>query len=172
VIRPATPEDLPRLQQIERAAGGPFRDLGMARVADDEPPSVDELTTYQRDGRVWVATDDGADDDRAVGYLLVDVVDAAAHIEQVSVDPAYAHRGLGRELIDTAAAWAARQGLEALTLTTFTDVPWNGPYYARLGFTVVPDDEAGPGLLALRSHERAIGLDAWPRQSMRRPLTT
>jgi hypothetical protein len=50
-------------------------------------------------------------------------------------------------------------------------VPWNGPYYARLGFTVVPDDEAGPGLLALRSHERAIGLDAWPRQSMRRPLT-
>ncbi len=142
----------------------------MSRVADDEPPSVEELTTYQRDGRVWVATDDRADDDRAVAYLLVDVVDAAAHVEQVSVDPAYAHRGLGRELIDTAAAWAARQGYESLTLTTFTDVPWNGPYYARLGFTVVPDDEAGPELLALRRHERAVGLDAWPRQSMRRRL--
>jgi hypothetical protein len=31
-------------------------------------------------------------------------------------------------------AWAQRHGLAALTLTTFTDVPWNMPYYERLGF--------------------------------------
>jgi ribosomal protein S18 acetylase RimI-like enzyme len=147
----------------------------MGAVADDEPPSLDVLATYQRGGRVWVATDTDTDTDtgagdRAVAYLLVDVVDGAAHIEQVSVDPAYAHRGLGRRLIDTAAEWAARQGLDALTLTTFTDVPWNAPYYARLGFAVVPDAEAGPGLLAVRRYERAIGLDAWPRQGMRRPV--
>jgi hypothetical protein len=61
-------------------------------------------------------------------------------------------------------------GLTSVTLTTFADVPWNGPYYARLGFEVVPDAEAGPGLLEVRRRERAHGLDAWPRLSMRRPL--
>lgn len=38
-IRPADPADLPLLQDLERAAGEPFRALGMAAIADDEPPT-------------------------------------------------------------------------------------------------------------------------------------
>ncbi len=110
--------------------------------------------------------------DVAVAYLLLDMVDGAAHIEQVSVHPSHARRGLGRELIDAAAEWAAEQGLDALTLTTFAEVPWNAPYYARLGFTVVTDEQAGPELLDVRRHERDRGLDAWPRVSMRRSVGT
>ncbi len=142
----------------------------MAAIADDDPPTMEDLEAYQAQGRAWVATDDEAGDDVAVAYLLVDVVDGAAHIEQVSVDPAHARQGLGRRLIETVAIWAAGQGLDAVTLTTFAEVPWNAPYYARLGFTVVPDAEVGPGLLAVRRHERELGLDAWPRVTMRRPL--
>jgi len=32
-------------------------------------------------------------------------------------------------------------GLPALTLTTFTHVPWNAPYYTRCGFRVLDDAE-------------------------------
>jgi hypothetical protein len=42
-------------------------------------------------------------------------------------------------LLDRAAADAAAKGLRALTLTTFAEVPWNAPYYARCGFRVLND---------------------------------
>ncbi|MGN5633424.1 GNAT family N-acetyltransferase, partial [Streptomyces sp. AC154] len=70
-IRPARRPDLPLLQDIERAAGEPFRALGMSGVADDEPPSLDVLDEYRRAGRAWVTV--GADD-RPLGYLVADPV--------------------------------------------------------------------------------------------------
>lgn len=60
--------------------------------------------------------------------------------------------------------------LTAMTLTTFTDVPWNAPHYARLGFQVVAENEWTAGERRIREHEAAVGLDAWPRVVMRRPL--
>ena len=169
VIRRAGVQDLTRLQDIERAAGAPFRGVGMAAIADDDPPTLENLRAYQAAGRAWVASED---DDVPVAYLLVDVVDDAAHVEQVSVHPDYARCGVGRELIETAAQWACEQGLQAVTLTTFAEVAWNAPYYTRLGFKVIEDGHAGPELQALRRHEREKGLDAWPRVSMRRPVGT
>ena len=157
--------DLPALRDIERAAGEPFRALDMATIADDEPPTIDELTTYQRDGRAWVWVDG---DDRPAAYVLIDVIDGYAHIEQVSVHPGHSRRGVGRALMDHVAAWGAARELAGLTLTTFADVPWNAPYYERLGFRVLADDELSPGLRAVRADEAAKGLDAWPRVTMRR----
>ena len=34
--------------------------------------------------------------------------------------------------------WAAGNGYASVTLTTFRDVPWNMPFYERLGFRVIP----------------------------------
>ncbi len=167
MIREARPEDLPELREVERAAGRPFREIGMDAVADDEPPSVEELAAYQADGRAWVYMDH---DDRPVAYLLVAVVDGHAYIEQVSVRPEHARRGVGRRLIDVAREWAVARGLPELSLTTFADVPWNGPYYERLGFEVVAPEHLTEGLRAIRAAEAAQGLDAWPRVVMRQRL--
>ncbi|OLF15219.1 GNAT family N-acetyltransferase [Actinophytocola xanthii] len=161
-MRIAAREDLPALPEVERAAGEAFRELGMAAVADDDLPSLAELAGYQRDGRAWVHLEDG----RPVGYLLVAVVDGHAHVEQVSVHPDHARRGIGRRLLEAARRWAVEQGLTKLSLTTFAEVPWNGPYYARLGFSVLPEDRWGPGLRAIRAAEAARGLDSWPRVVM------
>lgn len=109
--------------------------------------------------------------DRPVAYLLLDVVGGAAHIEQVSVHPSHAGQGKGRRLIEKAAEWATLQGYPVLTLTTFADVPWNAPYYARLGFEIIPPDQLTPGLEEIRHHEASIGLDAWPRVTMKRILS-
>jgi len=167
MIRPARPDDLPVLRDLERAAGAPFRDLGMTAVADDEPPTIAELTRFQQDGRAWVATDDA---DAPVAYLLVAVVDDDAHIDQVSVHPSHARQRLGAALLDTAAVWAQRRGLAALTLTTYTEVAWNAPYYTRLGFAALTDNQLGRGLRRIREQETARGLARWPRVTMRRPL--
>ena len=167
MIRLARHDDRGVLQTIESAAGQQFRALGMDLVADDAPPTVEELTDYIDTGRAWVSADEN---DRPVGYLLLLVVDGAAHIEQVSVHPDCARRRIGQALVEHAAQWAARQGFSLLTLTTFLEVPWNAPYYRRLGFQEIPDGDLGPDLRRIRHHEAEHGLDRWPRVAMRRRL--
>jgi GNAT superfamily N-acetyltransferase len=169
LIRTATIEDLPALQDIEWAAGASFREIGMPEVADDEPFSLAELSAYQRAGRAWVAVtvDPGA---VPVGYLLAEPVDGCLHIEQVSVTPAHAGHGIGARLIGHLAELARADGVPALTLTTFVDVPWNAPYYRRLGFRSLSPDELTPGLVAIRAREARHGLDRWARVCMRREL--
>jgi GNAT superfamily N-acetyltransferase len=164
-IRPADESDLPVLQDIEVAAGRAFRDIGMAEIAGDEPLEIAELAEYQRSGRAWVAVDAA---DTPIAYLIADIVDGNTHIEQVSVDPHYGRRGIGRQLIEHVADWSRSIGNPAMTLTTFVDVPWNAPYYARCGFAVVSEPSAG--LRRIRQHEAERGLDRWPRVSMYRSL--
>ncbi|GCD42027.1 GNAT family N-acetyltransferase [Streptomyces paromomycinus] len=163
VVRPAVPDDLPLLRDIERAAGEAFRAVGMEPIADDEPPSLPELARYQEAGRALVVCT--APGGAPLAYLLWEPVDGCAHIEQVSVHPDSARRGLGQALIER--AWRDSR-LPSVTLTTFADVPWNAPYYARLGFRVL--DEAGltQGLRAIRRREAELGLDRWERVCMRR----
>ncbi|MFD9240848.1 GNAT family N-acetyltransferase [Streptomyces sp. NPDC059556] len=168
-IRAAAPAELPLLQDIERAAGEPFRTLGMAAIADDDPLPLDVLESYRCAGRAWVAVDAA---DRPVAYLLTDTVDGSAHIEQVSVHPDSARRGVGRALIEHLATAAGEQGLASLTLTTFAEVPWNAPYYARLGFRPLADSDPAltEGLRAISRAEAAHGLSVWPRVCMRREV--
>ncbi|MGW4478990.1 GNAT family N-acetyltransferase [Rhodococcus triatomae] len=167
MIRPATAADLTYLPEIELAAGEPFRALGMTAVADDDPPTRDELDLVLQAGRLWVAAVSGT---APVGYAIADLVDGCAHVEQVSVDPRWAGRRLGAALIDAIEDWARALPCDWLTLTTFADVPWNAPYYRRLGFEPVPDRDVGPELRAVRAREAAHGLDAWPRIAMRRHI--
>lgn len=158
-------DDLPLLQDIERAAGWCFHGIGMSAIAEDEPPALDLLDGYRRAGRAWVAVDAGDD---PVAYLIADPVDGNPHVEQVSVHPRAARRGIGRALIDHLAEHA--EGATALTLTTFEHVPWNAPYYVRCGFRVLGDAELTPGLRHIRREEAARGLDRWPRVCMRRDV--
>ncbi|BCJ35381.1 GCN5 family N-acetyltransferase [Actinocatenispora thailandica] len=165
LIRPVRAADLPLLGDIERAAGELFAAIGMPEVAADEPFTIEELERYRASGYAWVATDP-----EPVAYLVAEPIDGNLHIEQVSVRPDHAGQGIGRQLIDTAGA----VDFPALTLTTFRDVPFNAPYYRRLGFRDLPAAEETPGLRRVRRAEAEHGLDRWPRLCMRRdnPVAT
>lgn len=174
-LRTATPGDLCALQELERDAGQRFREVGLDFVAEDEPPSAEVLLSYIEGGRAWVAVDGTS---VPVGYLLVDIVDGAAHIEQISVATVRQGKGVGRMLVDRARSWAGENALAAVTLTTFSHVPWNRPLYEHLGFRVLGSDEIGPELRSLMEVEASHGLDpatrvamsATPVQSEPRPL--
>lgn len=166
-VRPTRTGDAARLREIEQFAGEQFRAVGLPEVADHEPLSDGELAEYIDDGRSWVAVDAS---DHPIGYVLVDLVDGGAHIEQVSVLPDHQGGGLGRALVAQVAAWALAKGLPALTLTTFRDVPWNAPLYRHLGFRDLADGDIGPELRRLQIDEAAHGLDPAHRVCMRREL--
>ena len=154
------------MQRIEIASGSMWREIGMDDIADDGAHETEELAGYVDGGRAWVAEAGG----EVCAYAMADIYDGVAHLEQVTVDPDHARQRIGSRLIDTVAGWARANGSPALTLMTFRDVAWNGPYYRRLGFVDVPDDQLGPGLTWLRGREAELGLDVSIRGAMRLEL--
>lgn len=163
-IRAARASDGRDLRQIERLAGERFRNVGLESVADAEPASLEVLADYATEGRSWVAADER---DRPVAYVIVDVVDGAAHIEQISVRPDRQGTGIARALLDRVRTWASTTGKSAITLTTFETIPWNGPLYEHLGFVMMQEQELGPELRSIRDAEARHGLDPAMRACMR-----
>ena len=96
-------------------------------------------SSTRRAGRSWVTVVG----DEVVGYILVGVLDDAAHIFHVCVHPDYQGQRLGKALIEQVKDWARSTGRPAVTLATFYEVPWNGRLYEHLGFRVL--DERGVG---------------------------
>lgn len=72
---------------------------------------------------------------------------------------AFQGQGIGRALLTTAADWARAGGLQALSLTTFRNVPWNAPFYASFGFREWDTDDAPASIQASLAYEAAKGLE-------------
>jgi GNAT superfamily N-acetyltransferase len=162
-IRPAMPSDLPVLQDIEVQAGELFRGVGMDDIADAAPPSEEELADA---AAVLVAVDDAGE---LVGYARIELVGEGAHLEQISVLPDHGSQGIGTALLDAVTAWARDRDFDAVTLTTFRDIPFNAPLYAKRGFVEVPGSAWPPAITALVEEEARHGLDPEQRVVMRRP---
>jgi len=165
-IRPARTHDVPALAEVERAAARLFAPYGLADLFSATSPP-EKLDAAARDGRLWVAVDAAG---AVVGFALASEVGGNAHLDEIDVDPAHGRRGIGRALVDAVVAWARRHRHRALTLNTMVDVPWNAPYYRRLGFVALADDALPEALAELRRLEVEHGLPGDRRVSMRLDL--
>ena len=162
LIRPGTEADLERLVAVEVEAGQVFRTVGMTQIAEDVP-EIPDLRAAAEEERLWV-TEVGSE---VAGYVSAEVLDGNAHVAQVSVAPTYAGRALGRAMIEFVEAWGRAAGRPATTLTTFRDVPWNGPYYLRLGYHVLQREDIGRELARTMAHEASLpGIEASLRCAM------
>ena len=171
-IRLAELGDVAALPGIERAAAQLFAVAGYPGLADRQVTGLSELIAAQRAERLWVAMA-GADDRSAprrpwsegeeptespVGFALVCLVDEQPHIQEMDVHPEHARRGLGRRLANRVLDQAREQGFSRVTLTTFRRVPWNEPFYRKLGFRELTVARAGSELEQLVQEEARSGL--------------
>ena len=157
-IRQARPEEYTGLRKIEFEADRLFSSVGIGPFTNDD--AEDHF------GQAVLVLVVG---DPPVGFVCVELVDGNPHIWQLAVHPDHGRQGLGRALVEAACEWARTERFDAITLTTYRDVPWNGPFYESLGFITL--DALTPGLHAIREHERAIGDDDFgPRVAMRLAL--
>ncbi|MDR3399905.1 MAG: GNAT family N-acetyltransferase [Pandoraea sp.] len=164
-IRVATPDDAPALPRVDRSAGELFRLLPeLAWLADGAGMPVARHRELIMKGVAWVAVDQ---DDKPVAFLEAEVFGDELHVWEVSVHRDWQSRGLGRALMAAASGHAAHTGLAALTLTTFRDVPWNGPFYTRLGFVPIAAPDLSERLRKVLAHEVAAGLPEARRCAMR-----
>jgi GNAT superfamily N-acetyltransferase len=158
-VRTAEDDDLAAIADIEARADTVFA----VEVVAQLPPSKNDPESLRRAAVVLVSGRP------PVGFARVDVVDGAAHLEQLSVLPDHARSGIGSQLLEAACRWATERGLVAMPLLTFADVAWNAPFYAARGFEEMT--ELTPGLAELRDWEHDLGLDQIGRRVvMRRSL--
>lgn len=178
-IRPAQPGDAELLPEIERRAAALFAGVGLAFLADGEPTPESVFAAACAEERLWVAetaaetiaeADDVAVDAAVVGFALVKELEGGWHLQEMDVLPEHGRRGLGRRLVEAAVAAARERGRRRMTLTTFRDIPWNAPFYARLGFEELPPADFTPEIRQLVAKELEAGLVPDLRCVMVRPI--
>lgn len=158
-IRPARRDELSLLREVEVDADRRFAEIGFGPFSDD----------HDGDAHLTQAAVIMVAGDPPLGFASVEIVDGLAHLWQLSVRPLAGRQGVGTALVTAACTWAASEGYAGMTLTTYRDVSWNGPFYRRLGFRTLR--RLTPGLTAIREREIAIGDDGFgPRIAMRRDL--
>lgn len=116
---------------------------------------VDAWRPHLAAGTLWMAEVDG----QPVGFLAGRIDATRLHIDEVDVLRAHQGKGVGRRLLETAAAYARANGLAALSLTTFRNVPWNAPFYAAFGFREWAPQDAPAAVRATLADEAANGLN-------------
>lgn len=167
-IRLAKPEDAPMLPPIERSAGGLFRaDPDLGWIADHDVQGVDTHLQFIANGTAWVAAEPAG---TPVAFLNGEAIGGCFHIWEMSVHMDHQRQGLGSKLIAAARNHAIDKGYQAMTLTTFRDVAWNGPFYARQGFEFVQPDRLSDALSNILGDEAAHGLPSKRRCAMAMPL--
>lgn len=165
-VRPAVLSDLPHLPRIEQEAARIFEPYGQLPLGESGEGVSPAAFAEAQAGRLWVAVDAGSGD--PVGFALVQLLEpGAVHLRELDVLPAHGKRGVGRWLVRTIQGWARGRGCSAVTLTTFRDIPWNAPWYERLGFRRLAADELTPDLWEVIDHETREGLPPEWRVAMR-----
>jgi GNAT superfamily N-acetyltransferase len=150
---------------IELRAGALFSPEDLAPEWASQTTALSVYEQAQREARLIVARDPAG---RVVGFALLDRVGGIPHLEEVDVEPEFGRRGIGRLLVLASCDWARAQGSDRITLSTFRDVAWNAPFYARLGFDEIPEADLSVALRRLREKEGREGLDPSKRIMMRR----
>ncbi|MEZ4702358.1 MAG: GNAT family N-acetyltransferase [Rhodothermales bacterium] len=166
-IRDAVEADLRRLTEVELEAAERFAALRNPPVAVDRCLPHALLLEGIQQRRLWVAVVPGH---QVVGFAFAGHVGDAAFLNEIDVLPAFGRRGIGRALIDRVERWARACGYERLALTTFRDIPWNGPYYAGLGFCELTEEQVQGELVSVLEDERRHVLAGWARIAMMKTL--
>ncbi|RZV31242.1 MAG: N-acetyltransferase [Sphingomonadaceae bacterium] len=166
-LRLARPDDALAWPAIERAAGEMFRDdPGLSEIDFDKSRDASDLRGLIRKGHCLAAHLG----ERPIGFLATEPFRRELHIWEVSVHPDGQRKGIGAGLIRACMVDARNSGFVALTLTTFRDIEWNGPFYQRLGFEEVTALDAHPRLASELALEADNGLPAERRCAMIRFL--
>lgn len=151
-IRKAQMRDVELLGDVELAAAALFPD---GRIPDpDEVTPESEFADALADGLLLVAARHGA----PVGFALCAIEGDRLHLGELAVHPDHGRRGVGRRLVQAVIDEAAARDLRGVTLTTFADLPFNGPFYESMGFRAMREADLDDGLREALAQERARGL--------------
>lgn len=160
----AAEQDTQEFPAVERSAGELFRSIpSLAWIADDTVMSPAEHNRCLKNGLVLAARDERGS---SVGFLTAEMFGSCIHIWVIAVMHSAQGRGIGKRLIESAVSLGAAREMSAVTLTTFRNVPWNRPFYERVGFRVIEPLELDRRLRAVLQAEAEHGIPVDERCAM------
>jgi GNAT superfamily N-acetyltransferase len=167
-IRLATLNDLHAIRTIEIEAASRFKDTDLFESILDEERNIrtvdlERLAEAIGQQTLWVA----CLDNNPVAFALCDIFGNKIFLEEIAVMTEHGRRGLASRLIETACEWALNQGLVAMELSTFDTIPWNAPFYKKLGFEMLTSNQWTEDLMDVRYNEQKVGLPLEKRVIMR-----
>lgn len=155
-VRPAREREISLAVDIDDDACSMFTDRGLHLDLDPSHPFVRaELARWTEAARLqrllFACTSTG----QPVGFAVLDFVDGKPHLDQLSVRRSFMKQGIGKTLVERAKAWSIQAG--ELWMTTYSEIiPWNAPWYRRLGFVAMKDADLGPELGKRIAAERSV----------------
>jgi predicted N-acetyltransferase YhbS len=145
---------LSELPAVERSAAEAFRGSAQPAVVDGQVSPESFYRPLQAQGLVWVA----AEGKQVVGFAACELFTDGLHLCELAVRHDTQRRGAGRALVAACVAEARRRRAAAVTLTTFGQIPWNAPFYARLGFEQLREEDLNRRLKSVLAREAERGL--------------
>lgn len=166
-----TQDEISALIQIDRAASALFEPTGLLTGnAHFEYVPADVLSEAMQHGHVFVVRDANS---QPVGFTLTSYRGSGLYLDQISVHPDHGRKGIGRVLMLKVLENAEDRHLPDVSLSTFRDIPWNGPFYASMGFREISRDKLEPYMIEIENSQRElmdVSKRCFMRRKVRRPL--
>lgn len=163
LIRSARLEEIECLQSIGIEADTRYLQSQHPEFCDGTsiPTSVAAKAIEQQ--RLWVAEHQQT----PVGWIYVSRLHGEYCIGQISVLTQHGQQGVGLALLQQAHADARRRGEASIVLVTQSDVPWCGPWYARMGYEAISQQAWSEAMQSEAQRQQTDGLDWANRIIMR-----
>jgi len=160
-------DDIAALIAVDKAASVMFETTGLlsAEALGDHVPA-EVFENEIPNGNVFVAR---SAHNWAVGFALIRLRGNGLYLDQVSVHPDHGKKGIGRALVIQVLAEAEVRKLPHVSLSTFRDVAWNGPFYASLGFKEIAREKLEPYMREIEEAQKPF-MDIEKRCFMRRKV--
>jgi GNAT superfamily N-acetyltransferase len=166
MIRLARPSDLAAVRSIESSVAAMARGTIMDFPANTAANARGDLMTAVERQLMWVAewASDGAVD--VAGFLFAEPSISGLYLRELAVATIAQRHGIGKALMLAGIAAARDRGDAQVLLTTQRNLPWNAPFYARLGFEIIEDEAIPPDVHRRLRGQFAAGFDAATRCAM------
>lgn len=161
--------DAKYLPAVEASAGQAFTTIEKYKwLAEGDGQTEQDHLDFIAKQLEWVAVNDNG---RPIGFINAENHHDSLFICEVSVCQQWQGQGLGKKLIKQVLDAALARNIATVTLTTCRDVPWNAPYYQRLGFEIIDESQLTDALRDILQAEIDAGFKATDRCAMAIQLT-
>ena len=156
-VRAATASDITQICNISASATKKFAAIpALSDLSEDreEEPQVQEWLDH---GKIYLAESAGS----SVGFIAAYPVDSAIYIAEIAVEEEFQGKGVGGMLLNAVKQWAwircRDDGFRSgqVSLKTYADVPWNGPWYRKHGFKEVDPAAVGVSHVEMAADDKA-----------------
>lgn len=133
----ATPADISTLIAIHLDSNKLFDGLALFPRAElDTHVPAPLLADAIEDGLVFVVR---RELNAPIGFAMGRMFGDSLYLDQVSVMRRHGQQGYGQRLVERFVDEGRARRLASVTLSTFRTVPWNAPFYRKLGFRELPE---------------------------------